>query len=188
MPFPRKICTLQLVVEYFPDFIIMFRYSYCNMTHRLSRNDIRRDLETAQNDYWEQMLLPKVLEDEDPEIYSETDTVGFVSNIRQALRESRQMQENMESQLRRKLKKFGDEKRFLVRTSEDEVLKGFPEVELKWMFGQREFVVPKAVSLQLFHGWKKWREQAKENLKKDLLQNIDRGRQYMDKRKVLFFL
>ncbi|XP_042464701.1 probable inactive ATP-dependent zinc metalloprotease FTSHI 5, chloroplastic [Zingiber officinale] len=157
--------------------------SYCNMTHGLSRNDIRRDLETAQNDYWEQMLLPKVLEDEDPEIYSETDTVGFVSNIRQALRESRQMQENMESQLRRKLKKFGDEKRFLVRTSEDEVLKGFPEVELKWMFGQREFVVPKAVSLQLFHGWKKWREQAKENLKKDLLQNIDRGRQYMDKRK-----
>ncbi|KAG6526224.1 hypothetical protein ZIOFF_016206 [Zingiber officinale] len=158
--------------------------SYCNMTHGLSRNDIRRDLETAQNDYWEQMLLPKVLEDEDPEIYSETDTVGFVSNIRQALRESRQMQENMESQLRRKLKKFGDEKRFLVRTSEDEVLKGFPEVELKWMFGQREFVVPKAVSLQLFHGWKKWREQAKENLKKDLLQNIDRGRQYMDKRKI----
>lgn len=188
MPVPRKICTLQLVVEVFPDFIIMFHYSYSNMTHRLSRNDIRRDLETAQNDYWEQMLLPKVLEDEDPEIYSETDTVGFVSNIRRALRESRQMQENMESQLRRKLKKFGDEKCFLVRTSEDEVLKGFPEVELKWMFGQREFVVPKAISLQLFHGWKKWREQAKENLKKDLLQNIDHGRQYMDKRKVHFFL
>ncbi|WOL03717.1 hypothetical protein Cni_G12437 [Canna indica] len=153
------------------------------MTSRLSRDDFQRELENAQHDYWEQMLLPKVLEAEDPEVYPETSNVGFVSNIRQALRESKQMQETMEAQLRRKLNKFGDESRFLVKSSDDEVLKGFPEVELKWMFGQREFVVPNAISLHLFHGWKKWREEAKTELKRDLLENVDRGRQYMDQRK-----
>ncbi|CAL9154165.1 probable inactive ATP-dependent zinc metalloprotease FTSHI 5, chloroplastic isoform X1 [Musa acuminata AAA Group] len=152
-------------------------------TTRLSRDDIKKELETAQNDYWEQMLLPKVLEAEDPEIYSETSTGGFVSNIRRALKESKQMQMNMEAQLRRKLKKFGDENLFLAKTSEDEVLKGFPEAELKWMFGQKEFVIPRAVSLHLFHGWKKWREEAKANLKKELLENMDHGRHYMDQRK-----
>ncbi|CAL9108120.1 unnamed protein product [Musa textilis] len=156
------------------------------MTSRLSRDDITKELETAQNDYWEQMLLPKVLEAENPEIYSETSTGGFVSNIRRSLKESKQMQMNMEAQLRRKLKKFGDENLFLVKTSEDEVLKGFPEAELKWMFGQKEFVIPRAVSLHLFHGWKKWREEAKANLKKELLENMDHGRHYMDQRK--FFL
>lgn len=156
------------------------------MTSRLSRDDIKKELETAQNDYWEQMLLPKVLEAEDPEIYSETSTGDFVSNIRRALKESKQMQMNMEAQLRRKLKKFGDENLFLAKTSEDEVLKGFPEAELKWMFGQKEFVIPRAVSLHLFHGWKKWREEAKANLKKELLENMDHGRHYMDQRKVHF--
>ncbi|KAJ8467400.1 hypothetical protein OPV22_029952 [Ensete ventricosum] len=153
------------------------------MTSRLSKDDIKKELETAQNDYWEQMLLPKILEAEDPEIYSETSTGGFVSNIRRALNESKLMQMNMEAQLRRKLKKFGDENLLLVKTSEDEVLKGFPEAELKWMFGQKEFVIPRAVSLHLFHGWKKWREEAKANLKKELLENVDRGRHYMDQRK-----
>ncbi|RZS04559.1 hypothetical protein BHM03_00034907 [Ensete ventricosum] len=150
---------------------------------RLSKDDIKKELETAQNDYWEQMLLPKILEAEDPEIYSETSTGGFVSNIRRALNESKLMQMNMEAQLRRKLKKFGDENLLLVKTSEDEVLKGFPEAELKWMFGQKEFVIPRAVSLHLFHGWKKWREEAKANLKKELLENVDHGRHYMDQRK-----
>lgn len=129
------------------------------------------------------MLLPTVLVTEDPENYPES-TAGFVTKIKQALRESKQMQENMEAQLKRKLKKFGDEKRFFIKTSEDEVLKGFPDLELKWMFGHREFVIPKAVRLHLFHGWKKWREEAKEKLKKDLLENLDHGRLYMEQRKV----
>ncbi|XP_072999076.1 probable inactive ATP-dependent zinc metalloprotease FTSHI 5, chloroplastic [Typha latifolia] len=146
---------------------------------RLSRDDIQKDLEAAQNKYWEQMLLPEVLEAEDFEIYSDTSTKKFALNIKQALKASEKMQRNLESQIRQKMKNFGDEKRFLVKTSEEEMLKGFPEVELKWKFGEKEVVVPKAVSLHLFHGWKKWREEAKAKLKRDLLENVDLGREYM---------
>ncbi|XP_073117232.1 probable inactive ATP-dependent zinc metalloprotease FTSHI 5, chloroplastic isoform X2 [Elaeis guineensis] len=153
-----------------------------SFTTRLSRHDIQKDLETACNEYWEQILLPKVLEAENSEIYPDASTQSFAVNIRRALKESRQMQRKLETQLGRKLKKFGDEKRFLVRTSEEEVLKGFPDIELKWMFGPKEVVIPKAVSLHLFHGWKKWREEAKANLKRDILENIDYGRQYMAQR------
>ncbi|KAG1330897.1 putative inactive ATP-dependent zinc metalloprotease FTSHI 5, chloroplastic [Cocos nucifera] len=153
-----------------------------SFTTRLSRHDIQKDLETACNEYWEQILLPKVLEAENSEVYPDISAQSFAVNIRRALKESQQMQRNLETQLRRKLKKFGDEKRSLVRTSEEEVLKGFPDIELKWMFGPKEAVVPKAVSLHLFHGWKKWREEAKANLKRDILENIDYGRQYMAQR------
>lgn len=148
----------------------------------LSRYDIQKELETAQKEYWEQMLLPKALEAEDPEIFSDTSTQSFTDNIRKVLKESEQMQINLEADIRQKLKKFGDENRFLVNTPTEEVLKGFPEVELKWMFGPKEVVVPKAVGLRLFHGWKKWREEAKANLKRDLLENTEHGRQYMTQR------
>lgn len=134
------------------------------------------------------MLLPKVLEAEDTEIFSDTSTQSFTDNIRKVLKESEQMQINLEADIRQKLKKFGDENLFLVNTPIEEVLKGFPEVELKWMFGPKEVVVPKAVSLHLFHGWKKWREEAKANLKRDLLENTEHGRQYMTQRQVHFFI
>lgn len=155
-----------------------------SFTTRLSRHDIQKDLETASNEYWLQILLPKVLEAENSEIFPDASTQSFAVNIRRTLKESQQMQRNLESQLGRKLKKFGDEKRFLVRTSEEEVLKGFPDIELKWMFGSKEVVVPKAVSHHLFHGWKKWREEAKANLKRDMLEDINYGRQYMAQRQV----
>lgn len=130
------------------------------------------------------MLLPKVLEAEDPEIFSDSSTQTFAENIRQVLKESEQMQINLESEIRRKLKKFGVENRFLVNTPAEEVLKGFPEVELKWKFGPKEVVMPKAISLHLYHGWKKWREEAKANLKRDLLENTEYGREYMTRRQV----
>ena len=54
------------------------------------------------------------------------------------------------------MKKFGKEKHSIIYSPEEEVVKGFPEVELKWMFGNKEVVLPKAVGLHLYHGWKKW--------------------------------
>ncbi|GLT78028.1 hypothetical protein SLA2020_495780 [Shorea laevis] len=69
-----------------------------------------------------------------------------------------------------------------VDFSQHEVLKGFPEVELKWMFGNKEVVVPKAINLHLYHGWKKWREEAKADLKRNLLANVDFGKQYVAQR------
>ncbi|PKA60946.1 ATP-dependent zinc metalloprotease FtsH [Apostasia shenzhenica] len=148
----------------------------------LSVKDIKEGLEAAQKEYWEKMLLPEVLQSEDPEIFLDSSTRGFARNIERTLKESAFIQRNLESQIRRNFKRFGDEKVFLANTPEEEILKGFPEVELKWMFGTKEVVVPSAVRVHLFHGWKKWREEAKANLKRQLLENVDQGIKYLAQR------
>ncbi|KAF9607257.1 hypothetical protein IFM89_033464 [Coptis chinensis] len=149
-----------------------------------SKSDIQRELEVAQRDYWEQMLLPRALEVEDAGLPLDQNTKDFVLNIKQGFKESRELQRKMEARIRRKMKIFGDEKRFLVKTPADEVVKGYPEVELKWLFGNKEVVVPEAIRLHLFHGWKKWREEAKADLKRNLLENVDQGKRYVSQRQV----
>lgn len=151
---------------------------------KLSKSDIQKDLENAQRNNLEQMILPNVVEVDDPgPLFNSTD---FAKHIKQGLKESRELQKKTEAQIRKNMKKFGSEKRFLVKTPEDEVVKGFPEVELKWMFGDKEVVVPKAAGLHLFHGWKKWREDAKADLKRNLLEDVDFGKQYVAQRQVAF--
>ncbi|KAF8401371.1 hypothetical protein HHK36_012307 [Tetracentron sinense] len=149
---------------------------------RLSRLDIQKELETAQREYWEQMILPNVLEVEDSRSLLNPNTADFVLHIKQAFKESRELQRSLEARLKKNMKRFGDEKRFIVQTPPDEVVKGFPEVELKWMFGDKEVVVPRAIRLHLFQGWKKWREEAKADLKKNLLENVEYGKQYVAQR------
>lgn len=153
-----------------------------NPSIQISGKDIQIELEAAQKEYWEQMLLPKVLEAEDSAMLIDNSSMDFTQNIERALRESELMQKNLEVQIRQKFKKFGDEILFLTNTPEAEVLKGFPDVELKWMFGTKDIVVPKAVRIHLFHGWKKWREETQANLKRKLLENLDQGKQYMAQR------
>ncbi|KAK9139208.1 hypothetical protein Scep_008889 [Stephania cephalantha] len=148
-------------------------------TTKLSKSDIQRDLEVAQSEYWEQMVLPKVLEVEGTGIPLDHSTQNFIINIKDALTESKELQRKVEGRIRRKMKRFGDEKRFLLSTPLNEVVKGYPEAELKWVFGNREVVVPKAIRTHLFHGWKQWREEAKAELKKNLLENVDQGKQYV---------
>ncbi|XVF57066.1 hypothetical protein PTKIN_Ptkin06aG0173700 [Pterospermum kingtungense] len=148
----------------------------------LSRSEIRDELETAQRKHFEQMILPSVVEVEDLGPFFNQDSVDFSLRIKQCLQDSREMQRNLESRIRRKMKKFGREKRFVVKPPEDEVVKGFPEVEMKWMFGDKEVVVPKAISLHLYHGWKKWREEAKAELKRHLLEDADFAQHYVAQR------
>ncbi|XP_042502449.1 probable inactive ATP-dependent zinc metalloprotease FTSHI 5, chloroplastic isoform X2 [Macadamia integrifolia] len=148
----------------------------------LSRSDIQRELESAQREYWEQMILPSVLEVECSSPSLDRSTKNFVLHVGEAIKESGKLQRDLETRIRENMKKFGDEKRFILDTPADEVVKGFPELELKWMFGDKEVVVPKAVSLHLYHGWKKWREEAKAELKKNLLVNDDIGKQYVAQR------
>ncbi|KAK3172166.1 hypothetical protein Dsin_033173 [Dipteronia sinensis] len=50
------------------------------------------------------------------------------------------------------------------------------------MFGDKEVVVPKAIGLHLYHGWKMWREEAKADLKRNLLENVDFGKRYVAQR------
>ncbi|KAL6278896.1 hypothetical protein ACE6H2_022497 [Prunus campanulata] len=153
---------------------------------KLSKSDIQKDLENAQRKHLEQMILPNVLEVDDlgPLFYS----TDFAQRIKQGLQDSRELQKKTEAQIRKNMKKFGSERHCLVKTPEDEVVKGFPEVELKWMFGDKEVVAPKAVGLHLYHGWKKWREEAKADLKRNLLENVDFGKQYVAQRQELILL
>lgn len=129
-------------------------------------------------------MLPSAVEVKDIGPIFDQESLEFVLRIRNALNESRELQKNMEALIRKDMKSLGSERRYLVNTPVSEVLKGFPELELKWTFGKKEVVVPKAVKIHLFHGWKKWREETKANLKKKLLENADLGKQYVAERQV----
>ncbi|KDP23735.1 hypothetical protein JCGZ_23568 [Jatropha curcas] len=146
---------------------------------KLSRYEIQKELETAQTKFLEQMILPNVMEVEGLGPLFDQELVDFAAHIKQGIKDSRKLQNDLEARMRKKMKRFGDEKRFVVLTPTDEVVKGFPEAELKWMFGDKEVVVPKAIRMHLYHGWKKWREDAKVNLKRNLLEDADFGKQYV---------
>lgn len=154
------------------------------MISKLSKSDLQKDLASAQRKHLEQMILPSVLELEDLGPLFDQESVDFAQRIKEGLKDSRELQRKLEASIRKNMKKFGGERRFVVNTPEDEVLKGFPEVELKWMFGDKEVVVPKSISLHLFHGWKKWREETKADVKRKLLENVDFGKQYVAQRQV----
>lgn len=172
----------ELLVERFDRDLKRQNLPSLHTTSVHSKSDIQRELELAQREYWEQRLLPRILEAEDSGLSLDQNTKDFVLNIKQGFRESRELQRKVEARIRQKMKRFGDEKRFLVKTPADEVVKGYPEAELKWVFGDKEVVVPKAIRLHLFQGWKKWREDAKADLKQNLLQNVDQGKQYVFQR------
>lgn len=154
---------------------------------KLSRSEIQKELKNATRQLFEQMILPNVLEAEDIGYPFDQDSVEFAQRIKQTINYSRDLQSNMEAGIRKKMKKFGDEKRFVVNTPVDEVVKGFPDVELKWMFGDKEVVVPNAARLHLYHGWKKWREEAKADLKRKLLEDVDFGKKYVAERQEHIF-
>lgn len=148
-----------------------------------SRHDIQKDLEAAQKEHFKQKILPHVVEIDDAlGPLFDGDQINFALRIKHALEESKDMQNELEACIRKDMKKYGDEKRIILNTPEGEVVKGFPEVELKWMFGKMEIVLPKAISIHLYDGWKRWCEEEKASLKKSLLENSDLGKQYMAER------
>ncbi|KNA05484.1 hypothetical protein SOVF_189840 [Spinacia oleracea] len=148
-----------------------------------SRNDIQKGLEAAQREHLKQMVLPEVVDFDDAlGPLFDGEEMGFSQRVKKALKESNNLQAELEARIRKDMRKYGEEKRILMNTPEDEIVKGFPEVELKWMFGNKEVVVPKAVSIHLNHGWKRWREDEKAKLKQSILENVDLGKQYVSKR------
>ncbi|KAK7277800.1 hypothetical protein RJT34_22817 [Clitoria ternatea] len=149
---------------------------------RLSKFVIQKDLESVQRKHAEQVILPSILDVEDLGPFFHQDSVDFAQRLKKSLKESRDMQRNLEARIRKNMKKFGKEKRCIIHTPEEEVVRGFPDVELKWMFGNKEVVVPKAAGLHLYHGWKKWREEAKANLKRNLIKDVELGKRYVAER------
>ncbi|KAJ3708584.1 hypothetical protein LUZ61_012289 [Rhynchospora tenuis] len=148
---------------------------------KLSREDLKKDLEAARSSYMEQTLLPKYFSNVDSNTNFSFDaaTQQLATRIKQTLMESKQMQRNLENQIRKQMRAYGEERQFVVKTSESEVVKGFPEFESIWKFGEKEVVKPNAVQLRLFHGWAKWREEERAKLKREVLENEEFGRDYM---------
>ncbi|KAF7817806.1 putative inactive ATP-dependent zinc metalloprotease FTSHI 5, chloroplastic [Senna tora] len=149
---------------------------------KLPKYYLQKDLETVQRKHLEQLILPSILEVEDLGSFFDQDSIDLVQRLRKGLKDSRDLQRSVEARIRNNMKKFGKEKRSIVYSPEDEVVKGFPEVELKWKFGNKEVVVPNAIGLHLYHGWKKWREEAKAELKRNLIEDAEFARQYVSKR------
>ncbi|XP_071702217.1 probable inactive ATP-dependent zinc metalloprotease FTSHI 5, chloroplastic [Rutidosis leptorrhynchoides] len=149
---------------------------------KLSKSEIQKDLQTVQKQFWEQMILPNVVENEDIEFPFDQNSVEFSRRVKQALAESREMQKTLEANIRKKMKRFGEEKQVVLKSRVNEILKGYPEVEKKWMFGDKEVVVPKAARSSLFHGWKSWRDEAKKDLKTKVLEDVEFGKKYVAER------
>ncbi|XP_027096823.1 probable inactive ATP-dependent zinc metalloprotease FTSHI 5, chloroplastic isoform X1 [Coffea arabica] len=153
-----------------------------NSVTKLSISEIKDQLQSAHRQFFEQIALRNVSVGEDHDYEDNAESLAFAQRIKHALSASKDMQKNLEDHLRKRMKKYGDDKRFVVSTPVDEVVKGFPEFELKWMFGSKEVVVPKSVGLHLFHGWKRWREEVKANFKRDLLENVELRKKYVAER------
>ncbi|KAL1560989.1 putative inactive ATP-dependent zinc metalloprotease FTSHI 5, chloroplastic [Salvia divinorum] len=149
---------------------------------KLTKSELQKELQQANRKFQEQIILPSVLLSEDAEFLSDQDSTAFALRIQQVLRDSKEMQNNLEANIRKAMKKHGEERRFVAITPPDEVVKGFPDIELKWIFGKKEVVIPKAASHHLLHGWKKWREDAKMDLKKSLLEDPELGKKYVAER------
>ncbi|PWA91797.1 ftsH extracellular protease family [Artemisia annua] len=149
---------------------------------KLSRTELKKDLQTAQKQFWEQTILPNVVENDDIVLPFDQKSIEFSRRIKQTLAESREMQKNLEDNIRRRMRRFGEEKQVILNSRVDDILKGYPEVEKKWTFGDKEVVVPKAARSSLFHGWKMWRDEAKKDLKTKLLEDVELGKQYVAER------
>ncbi|KAK4423260.1 putative inactive ATP-dependent zinc metalloprotease FTSHI 5, chloroplastic [Sesamum alatum] len=156
---------------------------------KLSKGEIQKELQDAHRQLQEQIILPSVVDSGDMESLSGDmeslsgqDSTAFALRIQKALRDSRAMQKNLEAQIRKTMKKHGEERRFIAITPPDEVVKGYPDIELKWMFGRKEVVSGKAVRHHLLHGWKKWREDVKMDLKKSFLEDPELGKKYVAER------
>ncbi|WOH08707.1 hypothetical protein DCAR_0728154 [Daucus carota subsp. sativus] len=82
------------------------------------------------------------------------------------------------------MKRFGDEKRFIVNSPGADIVKVYPKIESKWMFGNKEVVPPRAAiaTIYIIYSWKKWREDVKADLKKDLLEDEEFGKKYVAQR------
>ncbi|EOA33079.1 hypothetical protein CARUB_v10016416mg [Capsella rubella] len=149
---------------------------------KLSRSEIKQELVNAQRKHLEQTILPNILDLEEVDPFFDRDSADFSLRIKKRLEESKKLQRDLQNRIRKRMKKFGEEKLFVQKTPEGEAVKGFPEAEVKWMFGEKEVIVPKAIQLHLRHGWKKWQEEAKADLKQKLLEDVDFGKQYIAQR------
>lgn len=149
---------------------------------------IEKDLEYAGKKIWEQRFLPSAVDVEDSQLPVNEEKRTLVEHIKRESQKSREMQEKLDNLIRGRFKEVGEEKLLLVKTPEEEVVKGLPPMELKWFFGDKEVQVPGAANFQMAQGWKKWREKAKENLKKKLLEDVELGKEYVAQRQARILL
>ncbi|XP_057855194.1 probable inactive ATP-dependent zinc metalloprotease FTSHI 5, chloroplastic [Cryptomeria japonica] len=155
---------------------------YERSTEESNVTQIRKNLEDANKKTWERIILPSAVDLEESELPIDGEKQKTLKRIKVESQKSREMQEELESLVRKQLKVAGEEKLLLVVTPQKDVVKGFPPVELKWLFGDKDVHVPRAASFHMAQGWKKWREEAKANLKSKLLEDVELGKKYIAER------
>jgi hypothetical protein len=167
---------------------IFYCREYQDYTKESIVDRIEKDLEEAGKNIWERRFLPSAVDVEEPQLPVNKEKRELVEHIKRDSQKSREMQEKLDNLVRDRFKEFGEEKLLLVKTPEEEVVKGLPPMELKWLFGDKEVNVPGAASFQMAQGWKKWREEAKANLKKKLLEDVELGKKYVAQRQVIMLI
>ncbi|XP_073223219.1 probable inactive ATP-dependent zinc metalloprotease FTSHI 5, chloroplastic isoform X2 [Cicer arietinum] len=85
----------------------------------LSKSVIQRDLEDVQRKHLEQTLLPSIVDVDDLEPLFQRDSVDFAQRLKTSLEDSREQQNNLESQIRKNMKS-AKEKRSIVYSPEEE--------------------------------------------------------------------
>lgn len=76
-----------------------------------------------QRKHLEQTLLPSIVDVDDLEPLFQRDSVDFAQRLKTSLEDSREQQNNLESQIRKNMKS-AKEKRSIVYSPEEEVVKG----------------------------------------------------------------
>lgn len=92
---------------------------------RLSKSVIRKDLETVQRKHLEQIILPSILDVEDLGPSFHQDSIDFANRLKKSLKDSREQQRNLEAPTKKNVK-YGKDKRHIVYSPEEEVVKGLP--------------------------------------------------------------
>ena len=94
--------------------------------------------------------MPSIMENDDNELPFDQDSTDFVERIKKVLEDSREMQRNLNSGISKNMKRFGDEKRFIVNSPGADIVKVYPKIESKWMFGNKEVVPPRAAIATIY--------------------------------------
>eukprot|EP00252_Welwitschia_mirabilis_P025772 TRINITY_DN8198_c0_g1_i1.p1 TRINITY_DN8198_c0_g1~~TRINITY_DN8198_c0_g1_i1.p1 ORF type:complete len:1255 (+),score=269.09 TRINITY_DN8198_c0_g1_i1:201-3965(+) len=144
---------------------------------------MEKELEYKGKRGWERHLLPVAVGSDESELpLCENAQASISGQITKEVQHSSKVQERLDNLVRDHFKNDGDEKLLYVKRSEEEVLEGLAPLEPKWLFGDKEVHVSGAVGFQMAHDWKQWREEAKEKLKRKLLDDIELGKKYVSEK------
>lgn len=97
--------------------------SLASSVNGLSKPVVQKDLETVQRKHLEQTILPSIVDVDDLGPFFHQDSVDFAQRLKRSLEDSKEQQKNLVTQISKNMK-YDKEKRSIVYSSEEEVVKG----------------------------------------------------------------